>query len=93
MIQTMRMTVPLMVDNIKKLSVNVLFWLCTPSPPLFSRSLGVQAKQVTMYKYGKFSKFNNKDKKSDFVRPILVEHVYPSADNFICFIPHLIQQI
>jgi len=31
--------------------------------PLFSGSLGVQAKQVTMYKYAKFSKFNNKGKR------------------------------
>jgi hypothetical protein len=50
-----------MVDNVtKNLFVNVMLWLCTPSPPLFSGSLGVQAKQVTMYKYAQFSKFNNK---------------------------------
>lgn len=61
MIQTMRLTVSLMVDNVtKNLFVNVMLWLCTPSPPLFSGSLGVQAKQVTMYKYAQFSKFNNK---------------------------------
>ena len=66
MIQTMGMTVSLMVDNVtQNVFVNVMLWLCTPSPPLFSGSLGVQAKQVTMsiYKYAKFSKFNNKKKR------------------------------
>jgi len=64
MIQTMKMTVCLMVDNVtQNLFVNVMLWLCTPSPPLFSGSRGVQEKQVTMYKYAKFSKFNNKEKR------------------------------
>jgi hypothetical protein len=90
MIQIMRMTFPLMVDNvIQNLLVNVIPCLCTPSPPLFSGSLGVQTKQVTMYKYAKFSTFNYKEKKR-CVRPMLVKHVYRSADNFICFIPYFI---
>jgi hypothetical protein len=60
----MRMTVSIMVDNVtENLFVNVMLWLCTPSPPIFSGSLGVQAKQMSLYKCAKFSKFNNKEKR------------------------------
>jgi hypothetical protein len=57
------MTISLMVGNVtQNFLVNVMLWLCTPSPPLFSGTQGVQAKQVTMNKYAKFSQFNNKKK-------------------------------
>lgn len=46
MIQTLRMTVSLMVDNVTLCESHAL--LCTPSSPLFSGSMGVQAKQVTV---------------------------------------------